>query len=55
MKLVVIDDPVQSMDKKHSIGFVNVVEKILTAGYQMVLLSHKSVFVISKKGISVDD
>jgi len=42
LKFVVIDDPVQSMDEKHSIRFGDVVDQILTEGYQVILLSHQN-------------
>jgi len=42
LKFVVIDDPVQSMDEKHSIRFGDVVDQILNEGYQVILLSHQN-------------
>lgn len=42
LKFVVTDDPVQSMDEKHSQRFSNVVDQILNEGYQVILLSHQN-------------
>ena len=42
LKFVVIDDPVQSMDEKHSIRFGDVVDQILNEEYQVILLSHQN-------------
>lgn len=41
-RFVVIDDPVQSMDEKHSRRFADVVKEILDEGYQVILLSHQN-------------
>jgi len=41
-KFIVIDDPVQSMDEKHSTRFGDVVKEVLDEGYQIILLSHQN-------------
>jgi len=38
---IVIDDPVQSMDEKHSRRFTDIVKEILSMEYQVILLSHQ--------------
>jgi len=42
LRFVVIDDPVQSMDDKHSTRFSDIVKEILDDGYQIILLSHQN-------------
>lgn len=42
LHFLVIDDPVQSMDEKHSKRFGDVVGEILKEGYQVIMLSHQN-------------
>ena len=42
LHFIVIDDPVQSMDEKHSMRFGDVVGGILKEGYQVIMLSHQN-------------
>lgn len=42
LKFIVIDDPVQSMDEKHSTRFGEVVDQILKERFQVILLSHQN-------------
>ena len=42
LKFIVIDDPVQSMDEKHSTRFGDVVDQILEEGFQVIMLSHQN-------------
>lgn len=41
-QFLIIDDPVQSMDEKHSRRFGDIIEAILVGGYQIILLSHQN-------------
>jgi hypothetical protein len=50
LKFIVIDDPVQSMDEKHSTRFGDVVEQILKEGYQVILLSHQNDIINMLRG-----
>jgi len=40
-QFIVIDDPVQSMDEKHSTRFADIIKEILNSNYQIILLSHQ--------------
>ena len=46
-RFIVIDDPVQSMDEKHSTRFTDIVEEILDLNYQIILLSHQMEIITS--------
>jgi len=55
LKFVVIDDPVQSMDEKHSTRFGDVVDQILKEGYQAILLSHQNDIISNLRDRFQDD
>jgi DNA repair exonuclease SbcCD ATPase subunit len=42
LQFIVIDDPVQSMDEKHSTRFGDIIGEILKEGYQVIILSHQN-------------
>jgi len=55
LKFIVIDDPVQSMDEKHSTRFGDVVDQILNEGYQVILLSHQNDIISNLRNRFQDD
>lgn len=49
-RILVFDDPVQSMDEEHFLTFArNLIPEILNSGYQVILLTHNDAFA---RGIS---